>query len=127
MCKDLAKRAKPPGTHREDPQGGFVISTWLEKMGEGMLLQDSPQVSVLLGRRGPGLMDKDEGVGYHTFLKNPQGAALDSHMILFLMGKQSLRIIPNQGDFRTSVWGHFWLSQLDGSYGPLVGRDQGCC
>lgn len=51
-------------------------------------------------------MDKDEGVGYHTFLKNPQGAALESDVILFLMGKQSLRIIPNQSDFGTSVWGH---------------------
>ena len=58
------------------------------------------------GEVWPGLMDKDEGVGYHTFLKNPQGAALESDVILFLMGKQSLRIIPNQSDFGTSVWGH---------------------
>lgn len=54
MCKDLAERAKPPVKHREVPQGGFIISTWLEKKGEGMLLQDSPQVSVLLGRCGLG-------------------------------------------------------------------------
>lgn len=54
-------------------------------MGAGMLLQDSPQVSVLLGRLGPGLMDKDDGGGYHTFLRNPQGAALEPAVILLLM------------------------------------------